>query len=314
MPVVLRWGQSAYETDADLAMEQAGAEAMGLTFRRAPDARAVPVLEGVDALVVTSKCRVTAEVFDRFGGRLVLTTTSGYDHIDLAAARARGVEVGRCPLARRDPVVEHALASLLALSRQLPALHARARSGTWVRAELPALAPRALQDRPVLIVGLGVIGRTLARRLAALDVEVWGHDPAGVPEGVRAVDLDEALPQVGAVSLHCHLSEASLGLFDAGRIARMAPDAVLVNTARGDVCDPVAAVDAVRARRLRGFACDVFPDEPWPGLEAAAAVPGVQLTPHASGYTVGLGRRVAEGVVEGLEAWAAGRAQPYRVA
>ncbi len=313
MAVVLRWGQSAYETDDDLALEEAAAQSLGLALRRAPDARTVPDLTGVDALVVTSKCRVDAQVLSRFGGSLVLTTTSGWDHIDREAAAAAGVEVGRCPLARRDAVVEHALGSLLSLPRRLPALEARARAGRWARAELPELAPVGLADAPVLVVGLGVIGRLVATQLAFLGAEVWGTDPAGVPEGVRSVDLDEALPEVGAVTLHCCLSATSRGLFDAARIGRMRRGAVLVNTARGDILDPVAAARAVEGGALGGFACDVFPEEPYPGLAELAAVPGVRLTPHASGYTVGLGHRVAEGVAEGLRAWVEGRPQPYRV-
>mgnify|MGYP000200148835 FL=1 len=310
---VLRWGQSAYETDDDLAMEQAGAEALGLSFARAPDARRRPDLGGVDALVVTSKCRVDAELLARFAGSLVLTTTSGWDHIDVAAARARGVAVGRSPLARRDAVVEHALAELLSLVRRLPALYRAARDDRWARAELPALAPRALTDRPVLVVGQGVIGRSMNRALSCLGVEVWGTDPRGVDPDVRPVELDEALPQVGAVTLHCALSPTSRDLMSAERIRRMAPDAVLVNTARGDVMDPAAAVSAVEEGRLRGLACDVFPEEPYPALAAGAQVSGVRFTPHASGYTVGLGRRVAEGVVAGLSAWAQGQPQPYGV-
>jgi len=310
---VLRWGRSAYETDDDLALERAGAEALGLELTNAPDAASVPDLRGVDALVVTSKCRVDARVLEAFTGSLVLTTTSGWDHIDVAAAHRRGVAVGRCPLARRDAVVEHALTSLISLCRQLPVLHGRARGGVWARGELPALAPRGLWQAPVLVVGLGVIGRAMAGQLGALGVEVWGVDPRGVPAGVRSVALDEALPEVGGVTIHCALSPTSRGLFPADRLARLAPDAVLVNTARGDVVDPEAAVAAVEEGRLRGFASDVFPEEPYPQLAAAAAVPGVQLTPHASGYTTGLGQRVADGVVEGLRAWAEGRPQPYAV-
>ena len=107
--------------------------------------------------------------------------------------------------------------------------------------------------------------------------------------------------------------EAMASLMSAERIAAMAPDAVLVNTARGDVLDLSAAVEAVAAGRLRGLCCDVFPQEPYPSLSESASIPGVWLTPHASGYTRGLGRRVADGVVAGLSAWAEGREQPYAV-
>ena len=191
--------------------------------------------------------------------------------------------------------------------------YAAAVSGRWARGDLPALAPRRLMDAPVLVVGLGVIGATLARWLAAMGVEVWGADPAGVPAGVRAVAIDDALPEVGAVTLHCALSATSRGLMDAGRIARLRADAVLANTARGDVLDVAAAVDAVAHGRLRGLGCDVFPVEPYPELAASEAVPGVWLSPHASGYATCLGARVADEVVAALSAWVDGRPLPAAV-
>lgn len=313
MAGVLRWGQSAYETDADLALERDGAQALGLRWRRAPESARAPGLDGVDALVVTSRVRVSREVLQGFGGSLVLTTTSGWDHIDVAAARDRGVAVARCPLARRDPVVEGSLASLIALMRRQPALLLAARSGRWARSELPGLDPLALSGARILVVGLGVIGSRMAEVLAALGVEVWGVDPAGVPAGVRAVALSDALPQVDGVTIHCALTPSSRGLFSAERIAQLRSGAVLINTARGPVVDVDAAVNAVARGHLAGLALDVFPEEPWPGLAGAAEIPGVWLTPHAAGYDRGLGSRVAREVTATLRAWVEGSTLPHSV-
>jgi len=309
---VLRWGQSAYETDLDLGQEEAGAQALGLTWSQ-QDERSTPDLSGVRALVVTSRVRVDAALLQRFSGDLVLTTTSGHDHIDVPAAWARGVRVGRCPLARRDPVVEQSLGALIGLLRRQPALQDAARAGRWARGDLPSLAPVALRGATVLIIGLGVIGRRMAAVLRALDAEVWGIDPAGVPDGIRAVTLDEGLAGADAVTVHSALTPSSRGLFGAGNLAAMRPGAVLVNTARGAVVDPDAAVAAVRSGHLRGVALDVFPAEPWPGMRDAAEVPGVWLTPHAAGYDRGLGARVASEVNDALAAWVAGKPLPHPV-
>ncbi len=310
---VLRWGQSAYETDADMALETHGAARLGLHYEVFPDPKRVPDLEGIDGLVVTSKAKVTAEVLAGFAGDLVLTTTSGWDHIDVAAARAKGITVGRSPLARRDAVVEQALAMAAGLLRRFPTQLLRARQGVWARKELPELDPLRLQDGPLLIVGMGVIGRRAAQWAQAMGVEVWGVDPQGVPAGVLEVDLDQALSEALTVSVHCALSPTSRGLFPRDRVARMRPDAVLVNTSRGDVLDVAAAVEAVRRGRLRGFATDVFPVEPAPDLAELAAVDGVWLTPHAAGYARGLGQRVADEVVAGLSAWVEGQPLPHEV-
>lgn len=309
---VLRWGQSAYETDLDLSREEQGAAGLGLSWRAQPESEA-PDLQGIGALVVTSRVRVDRAILSAFEGSLVLTTTSGTDHIDLVAAAARGIAVGRCPLARRDPVVEHALGAMIGLMRHQPAFQEAARAGRWARSELPGLAPRTLRGAPVLVVGLGVIGRRMAEVLQALGAEVWGVDPAGVPPGVGAVDLDDALPEAAAVTVHCSLTPTSRSLLDERRIGRMADHAVLVNTARGPIVDVAAAVRAVQEGRLRGVHVDVFPREPWPDLQTASRHPAVWLTPHASGYDHHLGRRVADEVVQSLRAWSRREPLPHLV-
>ncbi|MEN0068036.1 MAG: NAD(P)-dependent oxidoreductase [Myxococcota bacterium] len=312
-PSVVRWGQSAYETDEHLALEERTAKELGLSWKAYPTSSEPPDLTDVGALVVTSKVEVDASVLARFEGSLVLTTTSGFDHIDRAAAVAQGIQVGRCPMARRDPVVEHSIGTLIGLLRRLPAQQDAARAGRWARGEVLGWTPVSLSDAKVLVVGLGVIGSRVAELLGHFGVEVWGTDPVGVPADVRAVDLDRALPQVDAVTLHCSLNDTSRGLLSANRIGRLQPHAVIVNTARGALLDVDAAVAAVRDQELGGLAVDVFPEEPWPGLENAARVPGVWLTPHASGVDRSLGARVATEVGASLTAWAKGDPLPHPV-
>lgn len=310
---VLRWGRSAYETDADLSLEAEAARRLGLTFDLRPESPTPPPLDGVDVLLVTSRVRVTDAVLGSFPGRLVLTTTSGWDHIDVLAAGRRGVTVGRCPTARRDAVVEQALWSMLHLLRRQPALDRHAADGQWARGALPALDPIGVRDQEVLVVGQGVIGRRMSEVLLSLGARVLGVDPAGVAPGVVPVDLAAGAARAAAVSLHCALVPSTRGLFGPERLAGLRPDAVLVNTARGELVDVDAAVEAVRRGRLRGFATDVFPAEPWPGLAAAAAVEGVLVTPHSAGFTRGLGARVAADVDAALTAWVRGAPLPHAV-
>jgi phosphoglycerate dehydrogenase-like enzyme len=301
---VLRWGQSAYERDADLALEADHARALGGSWRSAPDPRVVPSLAGVDVLVVTSKVRVDAAVLDAFDGHTVITTTSGFDHIDVAAASERGIAVGRCPLARRDAVVEACLGALIALSKRWPAQLAAARAGRWARAELPDFAPLGIRGSTILLVGLGVIGRRMARVLQAMDANVLGFDPRGLSgiDGVQPVTLTEGLRACDAVSLHCSLTPSSRGLLDRSALELLPAHAVVVNTARGASLDVEAAVEAVRAGRLRGLAVDVFPEEPWPHLAEGSAVEGVWFMPHGAGYAPDLGQRVAQEVGATLRA------------
>jgi phosphoglycerate dehydrogenase-like enzyme len=315
MSAVLRWGQSAYETDADLALEEAAARALGLGWRVVPEtvpARELP-LEGVGALVVTSRVRVDAQALARFQGSLLLTTTSGWEHLDVETARAQGVAVARCPLARRDAVAESAVGAMVALLRRQPAFDEAARRGRWARAELPGLDPLLLSDSAVLIVGLGVIGARVAELLRPFGARLWGVDPRGVPEGVERVELEAALASADVITLHCALNPTTEGLISGARLQSMRPGSVLVNTARGRLLDVDAAVDAVRGGRLRGLAVDVFPQEPWPGLQAAAQLDGIWLTPHSAGYTRGLGTRVAREVADALRAWVSSEPVPHEV-
>ena len=306
---VLRWGQSAYESDEDLELEARAARALGWRWTSHPDVKSEPDLHDVELLVVTSKVRVTPALLEGTPVRHVLTTTSGYDHIDVPGVRALGVVVGRCPQARRDCVVEHALGALIGLGKAWPTQLQRAQEGTWCRAELPALAPLGLRGSPILVIGLGVIGRQMARVLQTLGADVLGVDPLGVPEGVEAVALEDGLRRCAAATVHCSLTETSRNLLTAERVAMLRPEAVLVNTARGDSLDVVAAVEQVRAGRLRGLAVDVFPKEPWPAL-ATDALPNVWLTPHGAGYAPDLGERVAREVAATFQAIAAGQDLP----
>ena len=308
---VLRWGRSAYETDADLAAERAGAESLGLAWRSWPTTDPPP-LDGVGALVTTSGVRVDERILASFRGDLVLTTTSGFDPVDVDAVRARGIRLARLPQARRDAVVEWSLAALIALLRRVPALQDHAAAGRWARPELPDLAPLGLQGSTVAVVGVGVIGRKMAEALTVLGARVVGVDPAGVPPGIDEMDLDGALSVADAVTLHCSLGPTSRGLLSAERLDLLKPRCVLVNSARGDVLDVDDAAHRVADGRLRGLAVDVFPREPWHAMDSAK-IPGIWYAPHAAGFTADLGARVAVGVNSALEAWASGGVVPYEV-
>lgn len=314
MKTILRWGRSAYERDEDLELETRllGKNGMRLLRHPSPDVP-VELLGSLDALVVTSGVRVTREVLERLGGPYVLTTTSGYDHIDQEAVRALGKQVARLANVRRDAVVETALGAAIELLRRHPTQYARAREGIWARGELPSLAPIGLSGATVAIVGLGVIGRRMADVLGVLGATILGVDPAGVPSNLAECQLEEALARADLVTLHCCMTEANRGMLGAPELDRMQSTAVLINTARGPLLDVEAAAERVAAGQLRGLAVDVFPEEPYPNLGELAQIEGVYLTPHAAGYTRDLGERVAYGVASALRAWSEGEQPEYPI-
>jgi len=243
----------------------------------------------------------------------LITTTSGYDHVDLTAALQLGIPVMRCPMARRDAVVEHTLGGILWWLRRFADLDHAANEGRWARGQLPSLAPPALSGLVVAVVGLGVIGRRVARVLEVFGARVVAVDPHGAPDGLERVALSDAVEEARVVTLHCRLEPSTRGLLSEIVMDRMRPDALIVNTARGDCLDVRAAVERVRADRLGGLVADVFPVEPYPTLASDSATPRVLLTPHSAGYSTSLAGNVVREVVDALRAWVSGDELPHRV-
>lgn len=300
-----RWGRSSYERDVDLALE---AEAMAEVAEVVgPDADA-------EILSVPSKHKVDAAFLARVpSARLIITTTSGYDHFDIELMKSKGIWGGRLPEARRDAVVDSALAMLLGGLRGLGPLRAAAGEGRWTRGELRGFGLRGVAGRPVGVVGLGVIGRKMAEVLTVLGAEVWGADPAGLPGWVRPATLAELVAGCDAVTLHCGLTAENRGFVSRELLAGARPDLVLVNTARGKLVDVEAAVEALREGRLGALGLDVFPEEPYPGLRAVNDLSGLTLTPHAAGWHLDLAARLREGLARSIKVWVETGALPHRV-
>jgi len=298
-----RWGRSPYETDADIGLE---AEALSRLVTLVP--------EGADAeiVVVHSKIPMGPDQHGRAPSlRLILTTTSGTDHIDLNHFEGRGIAVARLPEARRDAVVDATIGMLVWGLRRMGPLQGAADRGEWVRSSLPALGPIGLRGARVGLVGLGVIGRVVAEVLAVLGSEVWGCDPAGLPDGVQAASIEEMLGHCDAVSLHCDLNDSTLGLLSGERLSVSHPDLVIVNTARGALVDVGAALSLLKGDRLGGLALDVFPEEPW-GMMAQGDE-RVLCTPHAAGYHTTLPKKVREGLCAAVTAFLREQPIPHRV-
>jgi len=300
-----RWGQSPYETDEDMVLE-----------RRALEAHVEVCPWGVDAEIVVVHSKVPMGRIEHMRApslRLVLTTTSGTDHIDLDHFRNEGVVIARLPEARRDAVVDTTVGALIWGLRRIGVLRQRADEGTWARAELPALAPVGLRGARVGIVGMGIIGSKVAEVLMVMGASVCGIDPSGLPQGVSASSLEWMLAQCDALSLHCDLNPTTHGLLDAETLKQAHRDLVLVNTARGALLDANVAIEMACAGKLGAVALDVFPVEPWGSMDAGVEASNVLLMPHAAGYHRGLARAVRDGLVRAVVAFVDGHAVPHTV-
>jgi D-3-phosphoglycerate dehydrogenase len=253
--------------------------------------------DDVAAILTTPRAPVSAELIARLPAlRIVSTASVGFDHVDLAAAEARGIAVRSVPDYCTEEVADHTLAFLYALLRGVVALDREVAAGRWDAKGAGAL--RTLGGLRVGIVGHGRIGAAVARRLHALGAEVWANDVVEIRrDGVREASLDELLAGCDVVTLHVPLTPETRGLIGARELALMRPDALLLNTARGPVVDVAAVVEALRAGRLGGAALDVLPEEP---PEEPPAAPNLIVTPHAAYYSAAAERRAVEAAVRAV--------------
>lgn len=236
---------------------------------------------------------IPASLMDAAPGlRLIQKWGIGVDKIDLAAARARGIPVAITAGANAVPVAEFTLLLMLAVLRRLPHRERQLRAGEWQAARRETrVQARQLRGKLLALVGFGAIGREVARRARAFEAEVRYYDlrrisPADESTlGVRFQELDALLPEADIVSLHVPLTPATRHLLSRGRIGRLKPEAIVINTARGEIVDEAALAEALDAGALAGAGIDVFGGEPPPVDHPLLRVraPGLVLAPHLAG-------------------------------
>ena len=268
-----------------------------------------------DALVVRNRTHVNATLLAgapalKVVGRLGV----GLDNIDVDACSARGIEVIPATGANALAVAEYVIGAAMFLLRGAFASSAAVANGDWPRLALSS--GRELSGKTLGIVGFGGIGRLTGRLGRALGMRVIGSDPQVPPssamwrdEGVESRELDALLAEADVVTLHVPLVAATRHLIDAAQLARMRPDAILINTARGGVVDEAAVAAALESGRLGGAALDVFEQEPLAAGSPLAGCPNLLLTPHIAGVTAESNARVSTLIAEKV-AVALARLQP----
>jgi D-lactate dehydrogenase len=229
------------------------------------DATTTAAADGARAVCVFVNDRVDApvlRVLHANGVRLVVLRCAGFNHVDLAAAAAIGVAVGRVPEYSPHAVAEHTAALVLTLNRKIHRAHARVREGNFA---LEGLLGFDLHGRTVGVVGTGRIGTCFARIMSGFGCRVLATAPRVEPQcealGVRYVELGELLAHSDIVSLHCPLTPQTRHLIDAGALATMKRGAMLINTSRGAVVDTRAVIRALKSGHLGSLGLDVYEEE-----------------------------------------------------
>lgn len=249
----------------------------------------------------------------RHGLRVIARTGVGYDTIDVAAATAHGVVVTTTVGSNTDAVADLTFALLLALARRIPYHDRLVRQGQgWTRVYGPELSGKTLG-----IVGLGMIGRAVARRAAGFGMRVVANDLApdagyAAAQGITYLALDELLEQSDVVTLHVTLNPTSQGLIGARELGLMKPAALLLNTSRGGVVDEAALCRALADGLIAGAGLDVFEREP-PLGSPLLALENVVLTPHCAGTSRESVPRAALMAAQSVAAVLAGQQPPSSV-
>lgn len=235
--------------------------------------------------VLTQFARITPRVIEAMDrSRAIIRYGIGVDNVDLGAAKARSIPVCNVPDYCIDEVADHALAFLLALTRQVVPHSLRVKQGGWGLAT-PIPAFRTLSQMTVGLVGFGRIGKAVARRLLAFGARVLVHDPGIDQVSIREcecqpVAIEEIWSQCDAVSLHAPSTQATRGMVNRKVLETMKTGCLLINVARGDLVVVDDLVEALANGHLGGAGLDVFTPEPIPAAHPILNFPQVILAPH----------------------------------
>jgi D-3-phosphoglycerate dehydrogenase len=274
------------EEGLEVLRRAGGFEIDGRTGLKSADLKAA--LNECDAAIVRSGTTLTAELLAGLTNlKAVVRAGVGVDNIDVGAATRQGVVVMNTPGGNTHSTAEHTWALLLSLCRRVPAADASLRAGRWDR---KTFVGRQLAGKTLGVVGLGRIGREVAKRARAFDMNVLGYDPLvsaerAAEEGIETVaTVAEMLPRVDVLTVHVPMSADTKGLIGAEAFARMKPTAMVVNCARGGIIDEAALHDALVAGRIAGAALDVYESEP-NTTSPLFQLPNVVVTPHLGAST-----------------------------
>jgi D-3-phosphoglycerate dehydrogenase len=247
-------------------------------------------LRAADGVIVRSGTTLTADLFEDPGKlRAVVRAGVGVDNIDVAAATRRGIVVMNTPGGNTVSTAEQTVTLLLALARNTPAADASVRQGKWERNKFVGTQ---LAGKTLGIIGLGRIGREVARRALGLDMKVVGLDPFLAPDraaqlGIESVpDLDALLPRCDFLTVHVPGGPETRDLLGAAQLARLPKGARVLNCARGGIINEQALVEMLQSGHLAGAALDVYSQEPPPADSPLLKMPNVVLTPHLGASTV----------------------------
>jgi glyoxylate reductase len=278
-------------------------------------------LKTADVLVPTVTDKIDADLIAKAGSqvRLIASFGTGVDHIDLAAAKARGITVTNTPGVLTEDTADVTMALILAVPRRIAEGDALARSGQWQGWSPTGMLGHRINGKRLGIVGMGRIGEAVARRARGFGLSVHYHNRKPVhPETEAELEatywesLEQMLARVDIVSVNCPHTSATNHLLSRERLLLMQRSAYLVNTSRGEVVDEVALADLLAQRHIAGAGLDVYSSEP----EIPAGLrdlPNVVLLPHIGSATIEGRLQMGDKVIINVQTFWDGHTPPDRV-
>ncbi len=277
-------------------------------------------VRGVDGLLCLLTDRIDGDLMDAAGSqlRVISQIAVGYDNIDLAAARQRGIPVGHTPGVLTEATADLAFTLLLSGARRIVEGMQYIRDGKWDTWEPETLLGADLSGATLGIIGLGRIGQAMAQRARGFNLRIISCDPVLSDEEIRdrgaePAGLEDLLRQSDFVSVHTPLTPETRHLINADALAIMKPTAVLVNSARGPIVDLVALEAALRQGQIAHAALDVTDPEPIAADHPILALPNVTIVPHIGSASVRTRDQMAEIAANNLLAGLRGEPLPHAV-
>ena len=241
-----------------------------------------------DIVVVRSRTKITKEMIARANKcKIIARVGVGLDNIDVDAAKAKGIRVIKAVEGAMNAVAELVLGLMLSLSREIPRADREIRNGKWLKKELMGTE---LSGKYLGIVGLGNIGKKLAKHARALNMNIIGYDVIPIPDdfsrevGLIKADLNTLISSADYISFHVPFTKSTHHLVNSHLLAKMKKNACLINTSRGEIIDENALYDALKEGKIAGAALDVFESEPATGNKLTS-LPNVICTPHIGAQT-----------------------------
>ena len=281
----------------------------------------IEALKTADVLVPTVTDNLKASIIEKAGPqlRLIASFGTGVDHIDVQAARKKGITVTNTPGVLSEDTADVAMALILSVPRRIVQGDTKIRSGQWDGWSPTGMLGHRINGKRLGIIGMGSIGQAIARRAKAFGMSIHYHNRKAVHPSTEAdleatywETIEQMLPRIDIISINCPSTPATHHLLNADRLSLLPSHSYLVNTGRGDVIDELALLDLLKANKIAGAGLDVYEHEPVVTPELIS-LPNVVLLPHIGSATIEGRHAMGDKVIINIQTFLDGHTPPDRV-